>query len=52
MFDGLLLLMEESLHHGMSKTLYIMVDSPYQLVIAGFLNHQQCLNASSGFGDV
>ena len=29
-----------------------MVDSPYQLVIAGFLNHQQCLNVSSGFGDV
>ena len=35
-------LMEEILHHlGCIKTLQIMGYLPYQLVLAGFLNHQQ-----------
>ena len=38
----MILLMEEILHHLFyMETLWKMGDSPYQLVIAGFLNHQQ-----------
>ena len=46
-----LLLIEEILHHlgCINPCKLIMVDSPYQLVIAGFLNHQQVL-VVSGFG--
>ena len=39
---GLILLMEEMLYHLLSMKLYEKFrNSPYQLVIAGYLNHQQ-----------
>jgi len=47
---GLILLMEEILHHLLSTKLYgKWRNSPYQLVIAGYLNHQQYFSIRPSF---